>query len=182
MYFSILDPVSPWKWGQKAELARRAGISRQYLSDILNCRKHAPPELAEKLEAASSEMKLNLKKEHFMYPKKAPESRFNTPDVRKRKGLALKKRLENDKLFMHELILMHTGLATGRGRRPSRRKMSKRDLRMVGMMAILAVKSISFQALSDLEGAIIQRDQLLEIARKMKMAGNSSPTTSVKFS
>ncbi len=180
--YDFLEPKPPWKWGQKAELARQAGISRQYLSDILNCRKHAPPELAEKLEAASIEMKLNLKKEHFMYPKKAPESKFNTPDVRKRKELALKKRLENDKLFMHEVILMKTGLATGRGRRPSRRKMSKRDLRMIGMMALMAVDSIRFNALFDLEEAIKQRDQLQEIARIARLTGVRLPVTSITLS
>ena len=65
-----------WKWGQKSELARRAGISPQYLSDILNCRARASRELAEKLEKVSNEMKIFIEKAHFMNPQEAPEDKF----------------------------------------------------------------------------------------------------------
>jgi transcriptional regulator with XRE-family HTH domain len=173
--YNLFETASPWKWGQKSELARRAGISKQYLSDILNCRKRALPELAAKLEEEATKMSLPLAKEYFMYPEKAPESIFNTPDLKKRKELALKKRLEKDTLFMCDVQLIAYGIAS-RGRRLLRRKMSKRDLRIIGMMAQQAVRSIEFQSTFDLEGAIKQRDQLLEIARKAEQAGISSST------
>jgi transcriptional regulator with XRE-family HTH domain len=177
--YDFLEPKSPWKWGQKAELARQAGISRQYLSDILSCRKHAPPELALKLEEASAKMRLGIKKEDFMYPKKTSGRFFNTPAVKKNKDLALKERLEKNALFMYDVLLISRGIASVRGRRPSRRKMSKRDLRIIGMMAQQAVQSIQFQSLTSLEEAIKQRDQLLRIAQQSKKAGINLPTISI---
>lgn len=45
-----------WEYGEKAKLARRAGISRQYLNDILKKKINAPLDVAMRLEKASREM------------------------------------------------------------------------------------------------------------------------------
>ena len=45
-----------WEYGDKAELARRAGISRQYLNDILKKKINAPLGVAMRLEQASRDM------------------------------------------------------------------------------------------------------------------------------
>lgn len=139
---SLWGYKSCWKWGQKAELAKRADISRQYLSDILNCRKRALPELALKLEAGAKAMGLRIAKEHFMYPKDAPDYIFSTPEAKRLKKLEQRERMKNERLFTHDCLKMLTGLATGKGRRPSKRKVSKRDQKIMERIARLKVNTL----------------------------------------
>ena len=96
---SILAIQKFWKHGQKAQLAKRAGISRQYLNDILSCRKRALPELAVKLERAAAEMSITIEAKDFMFPSNASMWVFNTPEARIRKRLAREKMLENPRLI-----------------------------------------------------------------------------------
>lgn len=49
-------PKMQWKRGQRAEIARRAGISKQHLTNILKRRKNARPSVAVRLEQASAEV------------------------------------------------------------------------------------------------------------------------------
>jgi len=57
-----------WQHGQKTELAKRCGISLQYLSDILYGRKRALPELAESIERSAVRMGIELSRLDVMYP------------------------------------------------------------------------------------------------------------------
>jgi transcriptional regulator with XRE-family HTH domain len=119
-----------WQWGQQAELARRAGISRQYLSDILNCRKRALPELARELEAAAKSMGLSIDKVYFMYPQDGPERIFTTKAVKARRRQELK---AGPQLLEHNELM--TMLITGRGRLPAKKVKSKRTLQMIDDIA-----------------------------------------------
>ena len=123
-------------------------------------------------------MHLGIKKEHFMYPTKAPEYKFNTPDVKKRK--ALQKRLKSDASFMNDVWKMRVGLATGRGRRPSRQKMSKRDLRIMGMIAQETVRLINLQEAIDPAGAKQNREKRAYIARQAEIMESRQPAASTK--
>jgi transcriptional regulator with XRE-family HTH domain len=162
------QPDSFWKWGQKSELARRAGISRQYLADILNCRKRALPELAQKLEDASREMDIHIDRDYFMYPAEASPYIFNTAEVKKQKKLKYKKKLEDSSLFEKQCLELTHQLSTGRGRLPSRKQPSKRTLRMLDYIANKAVESIeSEKALK----AMCQREAVFQAA----IAAGSSP-------
>lgn len=60
-----------WIRGQRAELARRSGISTAYLCDILSRRKRATPERAEIIEAQAIAMGLSLTRYDLMYPDKS---------------------------------------------------------------------------------------------------------------
>lgn len=119
-----------WQWGQQAELARRAGISRQYLSDILNCRKRALPELAQKLEEEAKSMGLAIDKVYFMYPQDGPERIFTTKAVKARRRQELK---ADPPLLEHNELM--TMLITGRGCLSARKVKSKRTLRMIDDIA-----------------------------------------------
>ena len=57
-----------WKWGEKADLARRGGISPQYLNDIIHARKRAPHVVATRLARAAEELALGLTRDDFLYP------------------------------------------------------------------------------------------------------------------
>jgi len=57
-----------WKHGQKAELARAAGVSPAYLGDILKGRRRATPENAILLSNAAREMGLSLDRLDLIYP------------------------------------------------------------------------------------------------------------------
>lgn len=49
-----------WAYGEKAKLAEKAGISKQYLNDFLSKRRDANYETACKIEDAAKEMGLDL--------------------------------------------------------------------------------------------------------------------------
>lgn len=119
---SIFATERFWMHGQKAELAKRAGISRQYLNDILSCRKRALPELAVKLERAAAAMSLTIEAKDFMFPKQASMYIFNTPEARIRKQLAREKMLEDPRVldqFAEMTLKVCTGqeLRTAKGRK-----------------------------------------------------------------
>lgn len=61
-------PQPEWQHGQKAELARRVGISLQHLSDILNGRKRATPERAKQIVKAAFDMGVSLSLYDLLYP------------------------------------------------------------------------------------------------------------------
>ena len=48
--------TTAWKKGQKAELANKVGISKQFLADIINRRSRAPIDTAEKIEKELEDM------------------------------------------------------------------------------------------------------------------------------
>ena len=56
-----------WNSGDKTELARRVGISPQYLSNIINRRTRCKAELALRLERACQEMRLMIPKESWAF-------------------------------------------------------------------------------------------------------------------
>lgn len=65
-----------WKRGQKAELARRAGISRSHLVNILARRSRAKAELAEKLAEACKAMRLKIKREDWVFSQETDNQYF----------------------------------------------------------------------------------------------------------
>jgi len=164
------DVGSGWKWGQKTELAKRAGISRQYLSDILNCRKRALPELAVKLEAASRAMGILLKKDNFMFPKEAPKDLFNTPESRKKK-------MEHIKPMSYDCQQMIAGLASGNERRSSKRKISKHDKKL--MNEIVERASTHPLMVKVVEGRILRRMEIMvnEQNQKKDAAGRTGESS-----
>lgn len=70
-----------WQHGQKAELARRVGISIQYLSNILNGYKRATPDRAKAIVAAAMDMGISLSLYDLIYPEDAedPDDAGSTP-------------------------------------------------------------------------------------------------------
>lgn len=123
-----------WKRGQKSQLAKKSGVSKQYLSDIINCRRRAPCDLAIRLEAASLAMGIHIDKTYFLFPHDAPSFIFNTSEVK-----AQKKKLRQESLRTplfdlecDELIKILNG---GQGRLPAKKIPSKRTLRMLDAIA-----------------------------------------------
>ena len=57
-----------WKRGQKAELARRSGMAKSYLCDILKGRKRATPENAARISNEAHRMGLALDRMDLIYP------------------------------------------------------------------------------------------------------------------
>ena len=56
------------KRGQKAELARRTGFSRSYITSIINGTKRASPETATKLVEAAKSLDIDLCRLDLIYP------------------------------------------------------------------------------------------------------------------
>lgn len=171
---NLFDFKFSWEWGQKAKLAKSAGISRQYLSDILNCRKRALPELAVKLEAGAKAMGFMLTKENFMFPKEAPDYMFNTPESKKRKKQEHIRRMNDDRTFIYDCSKMLAGLASGKGHRPSKRKPSKRDQRI--MDAIAEKASTNPQVIE-----IVQERILKEMGILIKEQNKTTDTSNRTF-
>lgn len=70
-----------WPRGAKAELARRVGISRQYLNDFVSRRRRpAPPALAERLEKAAAEMGMYIPKEAWVFNRRTNNPYFKEKD------------------------------------------------------------------------------------------------------
>lgn len=67
-----------WKRGEQSELARRSGISRQYLCHLLHRRKRVTPERATTLEAEARGMGLRLTRMDLMYPGESSNPLFKT--------------------------------------------------------------------------------------------------------
>lgn len=53
LFLSPVKNVTLWRRGERSALARKLNISPSYLCDILHGRKHAPPSLAKRIEAAT---------------------------------------------------------------------------------------------------------------------------------
>ncbi len=58
--------MKTWKHGQRAQLAKLAGCSRQFLYDILSRRSRAPVDLARQLETASRLIGVFIPRYDFM--------------------------------------------------------------------------------------------------------------------
>ena len=61
--------MSKWKPGEQSELARRAGVSKQQLSNILARRSRPSVKAALRLERAAQEMGLRIPKEDWLFSK-----------------------------------------------------------------------------------------------------------------
>ena len=57
-----------WKRGDQTELARRAGISPQYLNDLIHARSRALPELAKVLEREAKILGYKLTVNDWIFP------------------------------------------------------------------------------------------------------------------
>ena len=57
-----------WKYGQKSELARRSGVQKSYLCDILKGRQRATPENAVTISNEAHKMGLALDRLDLIYP------------------------------------------------------------------------------------------------------------------
>ncbi len=77
-----------------------------------------------------------------MYPKDAPDYIFSTPEAKRLKKLEQQKRMKDDRLFTHDCLKMLAGLASGKGHRPAKRKVSKRDQRIMERIARLKVNTL----------------------------------------
>ena len=63
--FSIYGP--PWRRGEKARLARAAGVSRQYITELTSGRRKATPQMAKRLSQAAERIGLrHLPLQSFM--------------------------------------------------------------------------------------------------------------------
>ena len=60
-----------WKYGQKAELARRAKVSRQFITELTAGRRKANRRTALLLSQAASSMGLDIPARYFMKPQQA---------------------------------------------------------------------------------------------------------------
>jgi len=65
-----------WTHGQKAALASKAGISRQYLSDILHRRVGAPIHTAKALAAAAKKLRIAISLLDFIDAKETTNPLF----------------------------------------------------------------------------------------------------------
>lgn len=65
-----------WQIGDRAKLAKLAGISPQYLCDLIHCRKRALPELATKLEDASGQLGYEFTRLDWLYPEESDNPLF----------------------------------------------------------------------------------------------------------
>ncbi len=57
-----------WSTGDKARLAEAAGVSLQYLSDLLSRRRRASPDLARKLSDLAATMDKSIPVTAWLYP------------------------------------------------------------------------------------------------------------------
>lgn len=62
-----------WEPGEQAELARRCGISRQWINDLIHGRAnaHASPDLARTIEKEATKMGLALSRTDVLYPEES---------------------------------------------------------------------------------------------------------------
>ncbi len=67
-----------WKHGEKAELARRAGISPPHLCNILGRRTRAGAALAHRLESACYGMGIRISKEDWAFSVETDNEYFKT--------------------------------------------------------------------------------------------------------
>lgn len=67
-----------WQHGEKAELARRSGVSRHYLIDILAARRRPSPDMAERIENQAVSMGLDLTRMDLLYPKDSDSALMGT--------------------------------------------------------------------------------------------------------
>ena len=127
----------------------------------------------------------NIKQSQFIHYEKnyrergskvpAQPVKFNTPGAAKRKKVERMERWKDDRLFFYDYSQMLAGLASGRGRRPARQKMSKRDLRIIKMIAAEGVRLMKFQEAFDPAGAKQSRDKLCAIAGRPDLAASIRP-------
>ena len=123
-----------------------------------------------KLEAASRAMGIMLKKDNFMFPKEAPKDLFNTPDSRKKK-------MEHIKPMSYDCQQMLAGLASGNGRRSSKRKISKLDQKIIN--EIVDKASTHPQMIKVVEGRILRRMEFIvnEQNQKNDAAGRTGESS-----
>ena len=72
-----MSKKTTWRLGDKAELARRAGFSRQYLDLIVRKKQSASANAAKRFAAAAGELGLPLKEEDFLAPRLSTSSLIN---------------------------------------------------------------------------------------------------------
>jgi hypothetical protein len=65
-----------WKHGQKTELAKKAGITKAHLGDILHRRARASAALSLKLEDCCEKLGIKIKKEDFVWSKETTNIYF----------------------------------------------------------------------------------------------------------
>lgn len=70
---------SDWQPGERAELARLAGVSPQLVCDILHCRCRAAPSTALRLELAAHTMGLPLRRDDFVWPEQSDSPLISRP-------------------------------------------------------------------------------------------------------
>jgi len=61
-----------WQYGQKAQLALRAGMTRSHLNDVLNGRIYATPEVATRIADAAKTLGLDIKRANLIFPEQYP--------------------------------------------------------------------------------------------------------------
>ncbi len=69
-----------WSHGEKAELARRVGVSPGYISDLLHGVKRALPERAEEIAAHAQAMGLQLNRDDLMFPEQSKNPLMEVPE------------------------------------------------------------------------------------------------------
>lgn len=68
-----------WEPGERARLARTAGISQQHLSYILTCQRRAGPDLARRLELACHSFGIPLGRDDFVWPEQSESPLITRP-------------------------------------------------------------------------------------------------------
>lgn len=73
----------PWQRGEKAKLARAAGVSRQYITELTSGRRKASPEMAERLYQAAQSLNIwNMSPEFFSGANRRSNAKFGAWDKR----------------------------------------------------------------------------------------------------
>ena len=93
---STKSSVYEWKYGEKTLLAQKAGISRQFLGDILSRRRPCPPALAPVLETACTT--ISSRNRHRSFPK-VDRMQWLYPDEFENPLLFIDEEGEDEELF-----------------------------------------------------------------------------------